>query len=99
MSERSVSRAKQEKRVVHRPGTRAVRPPGTRRNPADEPEKVYDRTIETTLGDLNNNASENNTKLTFKITDVGSDSVHGVRRTLPDAGLPALARPPRCLED
>jgi len=62
--------------VVHRPGTRAVRPPGTRRNPADEPEKVYDRTIETTLGDLNNNASENNTKLTFKITDVGSDSAY-----------------------
>jgi len=62
--------------VVHRPGTRAVRPPEPRRNPADEPEKVYDRTIETTLGDLNNNASENNTKLTFKITDVGSDSAY-----------------------
>ncbi len=44
--------------------------------PADEPEQVYDRTIETTLGDLTNNASENNTKLTFQVTDVGSDAAY-----------------------
>ncbi|GAB3030936.1 30S ribosomal protein S3ae [Natronobiforma cellulositropha] len=44
--------------------------------PADEPEQVYDRTIETTLGELTNNASENNTKLTFQVTDVGSDAAY-----------------------
>jgi small subunit ribosomal protein S3Ae len=44
--------------------------------PADEPEQVYDRTIETTLGELQNDPSENNTKLTFQITDVGSDTAY-----------------------
>jgi small subunit ribosomal protein S3Ae len=43
---------------------------------ADEPEKIVGRTIETTLGDLTNDAGANNTKLTFKITDVGSDSAY-----------------------
>jgi small subunit ribosomal protein S3Ae len=44
--------------------------------PADEPEQVYDRTIQTTLGELQNDPSENNTKLTFQITDVGSDTAY-----------------------
>ncbi|MCU4926896.1 30S ribosomal protein S3ae [Halobacteria archaeon AArc-dxtr1] len=76
MSERSVSRAKQEKRwyTVHAPEQFDRQELGE--TPADEPEKVYDRTIETTLGELTNNASENNTKLTFKITDVGSDAAY-----------------------
>ncbi len=76
MSERSVSRAKQEKRwyTVLAPEQFDRKELGE--TPADEPEKVYDRTIETTLGDLTNNASENNTKLTFKVTDVGSDSAY-----------------------
>jgi len=46
------------------------------KTPANEPEQVLDRTIETTLGDLTGNASENNTKLTFRITDVGGDSAY-----------------------
>ncbi|TYL40467.1 30S ribosomal protein S3ae [Natronococcus pandeyae] len=76
MSERSVSRAKQEKRwyTVLAPEQFDRKELGE--TPADEPEKVYGRTIETTLGDLTNNASENNTKLTFKISDVGSDSAY-----------------------
>ncbi|WP_121742593.1 30S ribosomal protein S3ae [Natronorubrum halophilum] len=76
MSERSVSRAKQEKRwyTVLAPEQFDRKELGE--TPADEPEKVYGRTIETTLGDLTNNASENNTKLTFKIDDVGSDSAY-----------------------
>ncbi|MFC4436984.1 MULTISPECIES: 30S ribosomal protein S3ae [Natrialbaceae] len=76
MSERSVSRAKQEKRwyTVLAPEQFDRKELGE--TPADEPEKVYDRTIETTLGELTNNASENNTKLTFKISDVGSDSAY-----------------------
>jgi len=44
--------------------------------PADEPDQVLGRTVETTLGDLRNDAGENNTKLTFKVSDVGSDSAH-----------------------
>ncbi|ELY52056.1 30S ribosomal protein S3ae [Natronococcus jeotgali] len=76
MSERSVSRTKQEKRwyTVHAPEQFDRTELGE--TPADEPEKVYDRTIETTLGELTDNASENNTKLTFKITDVGSDAAY-----------------------
>ncbi|WP_435363649.1 30S ribosomal protein S3ae [Haloarchaeobius sp. DYHT-AS-18] len=76
MSERSVSRKKQEKRwyTLHAPEQFDREELGT--TPADEPEKVLDRTIETTLGDLTNNASENNTKLKFKVTDVGSDAAY-----------------------
>jgi len=44
--------------------------------PADEPEKLYDRTIETTLGDIKGEGGENNVKLTFEITDVGSDAAY-----------------------
>ncbi|ELY99448.1 30S ribosomal protein S3ae [Natrialba asiatica] len=76
MSERSVSRAKQEKRWYTVLAPEQFDRTELGETPADEPEKVYDRTIETTLGDLNNNASENNTKLTFKITDVGSDTAY-----------------------
>jgi Ribosomal protein S3AE len=43
---------------------------------AEEPEQVIDRTIETTLGDITNDAGANNTKLTFRITDVGSDTAY-----------------------
>ncbi|MEY7850877.1 30S ribosomal protein S3ae [Natrarchaeobius sp. A-rgal3] len=76
MSERSVSRAKQEKRWYTILAPEQFDRQELGETPADEPEKVYDRTIETTLGELNNNASENNTKLTFKVTDVGSDSAY-----------------------
>jgi small subunit ribosomal protein S3Ae len=76
MSERSVSKQKQEKRwyTVHAPEQFDREELGD--TPADEPEKVEGRTIETTLGDLTSDAGENNTKLTFKITDVGSDAAY-----------------------
>ncbi|WP_135819977.1 30S ribosomal protein S3ae [Halostella litorea] len=76
MSERSVSKQKQEKRwyTVHAPEQFDREELGD--TPADEPEKVQGRTIETTLGDLTSDAGENNTKLTFKITDVGSDAAY-----------------------
>ncbi|WP_255169965.1 30S ribosomal protein S3ae [Natrononativus amylolyticus] len=76
MSERSVSRAKQEKRWYTVLAPEQFDRQELGETPADEPEKVYDRTIETTLGELTNNASENNTKLTFKVTDVGSDAAY-----------------------
>jgi Ribosomal protein S3AE len=34
------------------------------------------RTIQTTLGELRDDQSQNNTKLTFKMTDVGADSAY-----------------------
>ena len=76
MSERSVSKQSQEKRwyTVHAPEQFDRAELGE--TPADEPEKVIGRTIETTLGDLNQDASENNNKLKFKITDVGSDAAY-----------------------
>ncbi|SEH12084.1 small subunit ribosomal protein S3Ae [Natronorubrum sediminis] len=76
MSERSVSRAKQEKRWYTILAPEQFDRQELGETPADEPDQVYDRTIETTLGELTNNASENNTKLTFKVTDVGSDSAY-----------------------
>jgi small subunit ribosomal protein S3Ae len=76
MSERSVSKRKQQKRwyTVYAPEQfdREVLGETT----ADEPDKVLGRTIETTLGELNNDASENNTKLTFKINEVASDTAY-----------------------
>ncbi|WP_227354210.1 30S ribosomal protein S3ae [Haladaptatus salinisoli] len=76
MSERSVSKKSQQKRwyTVHAPEQFDRAELGT--TPADEPNQVLGRTIETTLGELTNNASENNTKLTFKINDVGSDAAY-----------------------
>jgi small subunit ribosomal protein S3Ae len=76
MSERSVSKQKQEKRwyTIHAPQQFDRQELGE--TPADEPEQVLGRNVETTLGDLKGDASENNTKLTFKINDVGSDSAY-----------------------
>lgn len=76
MSERSVSRRQQEKRwyTVLAPEQFGREELGA--TPAADVEQLYDRTIETTLGELRNDASENNTKLTFQIADVGSDTAY-----------------------
>ena len=76
MSERSVSRQAQEKRwyTVHAPEQFDRAELGE--TPADDPEKVIGRTVETTLGELREDAGENNTKLTFKVTDTGSDAAY-----------------------
>ncbi|WP_135828305.1 30S ribosomal protein S3ae [Halorussus halobius] len=76
MSERSVSKQQQEKRwyTIHAPQQFDRQELGG--TPADEPEKVVGRNVETTLGELKGDSSENNTKLTFKINDVGSDAAY-----------------------
>ncbi|MFC6988265.1 30S ribosomal protein S3ae [Haloplanus sp. GCM10025708] len=76
MSERSVSKQKRGKRwyTVFAPEQFDRAELG--QTVADEPEKVIGRTIETTLGEITDDAGANNTKLTFKITDVGSDSAY-----------------------
>lgn len=76
MSERSVSRRKREKRwyTVFAPEQFDRAELGE--TVAREPDQVIERSIETTLGALRNDASENNTKLTFRIADVGSDSAY-----------------------
>ncbi|PSQ25174.1 30S ribosomal protein S3ae [Halobacteriales archaeon QS_9_67_15] len=76
MSERSVSRQKQEKRWYTLMAPEQFDREELGETPADEPDKVLGRTIETTLGDLHNDASENNTKLTFKVNEVASDSAY-----------------------
>jgi small subunit ribosomal protein S3Ae len=76
MSERSVSKQKQEKRWYTVMAPEMFDRAELGETPADEPEQVYDRTIETTLGELQNDPSENNTKLTFQISDVGSDTAY-----------------------
>jgi len=76
MSERSVSKQKRGKRwyTIFAPEQYDRAELG--QTVADEPEKVIGRTIETTLGEITDDAGANNTKLTFKITDVGSDSAY-----------------------
>ncbi len=76
MSERSVSKRKQEKRWYTVMAPEMFDRAELGETPADEPEQVYDRTVQTTLGELQNDPSENNTKLKFQITDVGSDTAY-----------------------
>lgn len=76
MSERSVSRRRREKRWYTVIAPEQFDRADLGETVATEPEQVIGRTIETTLGALQNDASENNTKLTFKISDVGSDSAY-----------------------
>jgi len=44
--------------------------------PADEPEALHERKIETTLSEITDDFSENNTKVLFQVTEVGKDSVY-----------------------
>jgi small subunit ribosomal protein S3Ae len=76
MSERSVSRQKQQKRWYTVLAPEQFDRAELGQTPADEPDKALGRNIETTLGDLRNDASNNNTKLTFKITEVASDTAY-----------------------
>lgn len=76
MSERSVSRRRQTKRWYDVLAPESFDRERLGSTPADEPDQVIGRTFETTLGELTNNASENTTKLTFKINDVGSDAAY-----------------------
>ncbi|MFB6125093.1 MAG: 30S ribosomal protein S3ae [Halanaeroarchaeum sp.] len=76
MSERSVSKRSQEKRWYTVLAPEQFDRAELGETPADEPEQVLGRTIEATLADLSEDAGENNVKLTFKVTDVGSDSAY-----------------------
>ncbi|SEH41070.1 MULTISPECIES: 30S ribosomal protein S3ae [Halopenitus] len=76
MSERSVSKQTQEKRWYSVLAPEQFDRDEIGETLAEEPEQVVGRTITTTLGDLNQDSSGNNTKLTFKITDVGSDTAY-----------------------
>ncbi|WP_435096840.1 30S ribosomal protein S3ae [Halarchaeum sp. P4] len=77
MSERSVSKRNQQKRWYTVLAPEQFDRAELGETLADEPEKVLDRTIQTTLGDLTDaQGGENNLKLTFQVTDVGSDSAY-----------------------
>ncbi|MFB6153508.1 MAG: 30S ribosomal protein S3ae, partial [Halodesulfurarchaeum sp.] len=76
MSERSVSKRSQEKRWYTVLAPEQFDRAELGQTPAEEPEQAIDRTIETTLGDIAEDAGENNVKLTFQISDVGSDTAH-----------------------
>jgi small subunit ribosomal protein S3Ae len=76
MSERSVSRQKQEKQWYTVQAPEQFDREELGETPAEEPDQPLGRTIETTLGDLRNDASGNNTKLTFRITEVASDTAY-----------------------
>ena len=76
MSERSVSRQKRGKRWYTLIAPEQFDREELGETVADEPEKVYGRTIEVTLGELTDDAGANNIKLTFKVNDVASDSAY-----------------------
>jgi len=73
MSERSVSKQDQEKRWYTVLAPEEFDRQELGETLAEEPEQVYDRTIQTTQSELSD-GGENNIKLTFQITDVGSDT-------------------------
>jgi small subunit ribosomal protein S3Ae len=76
MSERSVSKQKRGKRWYTVLAPENFDRAEIGKTVADETEKVYGRTIETTLGEITDDQGANNTKLTFRITDVGSDTAY-----------------------
>ncbi|MFT4944970.1 MAG: small subunit ribosomal protein S3Ae [Halovenus sp.] len=76
MSDRSVSKQKQEKRWYTVLAPEQFDRAEIGQTVAAEPEQALGRTIETTLADLRNDASGNNTKLTFKITEMASDTAY-----------------------
>jgi small subunit ribosomal protein S3Ae len=76
MSERSVSKQKRGKRWYTLIAPEQFDRTELGETMADEPEKVYGRTIEVTLGDLTDDQGANNTKLTFKVNDVSSDAAY-----------------------
>ncbi|GAB3416979.1 30S ribosomal protein S3ae [Haloparvum alkalitolerans] len=76
MSERSVSKQKRGKRWYSVIAPEQFDREEIGETVAEEPDMVLGRTITTTLGDLTGDSGANNTKLTFKITDVGSDAAY-----------------------
>ncbi|MFB6132629.1 MAG: 30S ribosomal protein S3ae [Halanaeroarchaeum sp.] len=76
MSERSVSKRSQEKRWYTVLAPEQFDRAEIGQTPAIEAEQVLGRTIETTLGDIADDGGENNVKLTFKVSDVGSDTAY-----------------------
>ncbi|MFC5135943.1 MULTISPECIES: 30S ribosomal protein S3ae [Haloferacaceae] len=76
MSERSVSKSREQKRWYDVLAPEQFDRAELGETLAEEPDQVIGRTITTTLGELTGDSSANNTKLTFKITDVGSDTAY-----------------------
>ena len=71
MSERSVSQQQDGKRWYTVQAPEQFDRAELGETIAEEPQQVVGRTIETTLGDITDDAVSDNTKLTFKIDDVG----------------------------
>jgi len=76
MSERSVSRRKQGKQWYDVLAPEMFEREELGSTPAEESEQVLGRTIETTLGELQNDASENNKKLKFQVNEVAGKSAY-----------------------
>ena len=94
MSERSVSRRREQKQWYTLQAPEQFDRGELGETLAEESDQVLGRTIETTLGDLRNDASENNTKLTFQVTEVASDTAYTefVRHELTRDYLRSLVR-------
>ena len=76
MSERSVSRRKQGKQWYDVLAPEMFEREELGSTPAEESQQVLGRTIETTLGELQNDASENNKKLKFQVNEVAGKSAY-----------------------
>jgi small subunit ribosomal protein S3Ae len=76
MSERSVSRRREQKQWYTLLAPEEFDRAELGETLAEDADQALGRTIETTLGDLRNDAGENNTKLTFQVTEVASDTAY-----------------------
>tara|TARA_A100001037_G_C15136151_1_gene631238 strand:+ start:748 stop:1329 length:582 start_codon:yes stop_codon:yes gene_type:complete len=76
MSKRSVSKKRQHKQWYNILAPEQFDRAKLGTTPADTPEKLIGRTIETTLGSISGNPNQNHIKLKFKVIETTADSVH-----------------------
>jgi small subunit ribosomal protein S3Ae len=76
MSKRSVSKKRQHKQWYNILAPEQFDRVKLGATPADNPEKLIGRTIETTLGTISGNPNQNHIKLKFRVIEASADSAH-----------------------
>ena len=76
MSKRSVSKKRQHKQWYNILAPEQFDRVKLGTTPADSPEKLIGRTLETTLGTISGNTNQNHIKLKFKVVEASADSAH-----------------------
>ena len=76
MSKRSVSKKRQHKQWYNILAPEQFDRVKLGTTPADSPEKLIGRTLETTLGIISGNPNQNHIKLKFQVVETSADSAH-----------------------